>query len=59
MTNEQRIRNNISTTEKLAEYLIVYNDYNGKYYTSDGTAFYVEKEAIEYEVEWLQSESDK
>lgn len=58
MTNEQRIRNNISTTEKLAEYLITYNDYNGKYYTSDSTSFYVEEEAIEYEIEWLQSESD-
>ena len=58
MTNEQRIKNEISTTEKLAEYLIVYNDYDGKYYTSDGTAFYVKEEAIEYEVEWLQSESD-
>lgn len=58
MTNERRIRRNISTTEKLADYLINYNDCNGKYYTSDGTAFYIKKEAIEYEVEWLQSESD-
>lgn len=58
MTNEQRIRNEISTTEKLADYLIVFNDENGKYYTSDGTPFHVEKEAIEYEIEWLQSESD-
>lgn len=48
MTNEQRIRETISTTEKLADYLITYNDYNGKYYTSDGTHFYVEEEAIEY-----------
>lgn len=57
MTNEQRIRNIISTTEKLAEYLLAYNEHDGKYYASDGTAFYLEEEAIEYEVEWLQSES--
>ena len=58
MTNEKRIRKYISTTEKLAEYLVNYNDYYGEYYTSDGSSFYIKKEAIKHEIEWLQSESD-
>ena len=57
MTNEKRIRKYISTTKGLAEYNISYNDYYSEYYTSDGTGFYIKKEAIGYEIEWLQKES--
>lgn len=59
MTNEERIRNNISTTEKLAEYLIIYNDYYGEYYTSDNYVFEPREreKAIKHEIEWLKSES--
>lgn len=59
MTNEQRIREEISTTEKLAKYLIIYNDYWGMFYASDGNSFYNIEEAIDYEVEWLRSESNQ
>ena len=60
MTNEERIRENISTTEKLAEYLVIYNDYYGEYYTSDYSIFEPNEreKAIKHEIEWLRSESD-
>lgn len=56
MTNEQKIREEISTTERLAEYLITYNDGDGRYYVSDGEYFYDINEAIKYEIEWLKRE---
>ena len=59
MTNEQRIREEISTTEKLAKYLIIYNDYWGMFYASDGSSFCNIEEAIDYEVEWLRRKSNK
>lgn len=59
MTNEERIREEIVTTEKLANYLIVYNDYYGMFYASDGSSFYDIKEAIDYEIDWLQTESSQ
>lgn len=59
MTNEERIREEIVTTEKLANYLIVYNDYYGMIYASDGSSFYDIKEAIDYEIDWLQTESSQ
>jgi hypothetical protein len=58
MTNEQRIRKEISTTEKLAKYLVVYNDYWGYFYTSDGSSFLLKEEAIDYEISWLKSKSN-
>lgn len=58
MTNEQKIRSELSTTEGLAEYLVIYNDYYGYFYTSDGTACDTKYEAIRHEVDWLCSESD-
>ena len=58
MTNEERVRKEILTTEALAEYLVVYNDDWGMYYTSDGDGFYWKKDAIDHEIEWLKSESN-
>ena len=58
MTNEERVRQEIFTTESLARYLVVYNERNGMYYTSDGNAFYWSIDAINHEIEWLKSESD-
>lgn len=58
MTNEERIRKEILTIEALAEYLVVYNDDWGMYYTSDGNGFYWKQDAIDHEIEWLRSESD-
>lgn len=57
MTNEKRIRKEISTTEKLAKYLVAYNDYWGYFYTSDGSKFNIKEDAINYEINWLKSES--
>ena len=59
MTNEKRIRKEISTTEKLAKYLVIYNDYWGYFYTSDGSKFFIEEDAINYEINWLKSKSNK
>lgn len=58
MTNEERIKKEMLTTEVLARYLVSYNDDWGAYYTSDGTSFYHRSEAINYEIKWLQSESN-
>jgi hypothetical protein len=58
MTNEERVRQEIISTQALAEYLIVYNDDWGMYYTSDGNGFYWRDDAIRYEIKWLQSESE-
>lgn len=57
MTNEERIKNEIITTEALARYLIKYNDDCGMFYTSDGNAFAWREDAIKHEIEWLRSES--
>lgn len=58
MTNEERIKNEILTTEVLARYLVVYNDDEGMHYTSDGNGFYWREDAINHEIEWLKSESE-
>lgn len=58
MTNEERIKEKILTTEYLAELLVNYDIYENMYRTSDGSGFYWKDEAIKYEIEWLQSESD-
>ena len=58
MTNEERIKQEIVTTEALARYLVIYNDDYGMYYTSDGNSYYWKEDAIKHEIEWLQSESD-
>lgn len=58
MTNEQRIKEEIFTTEALARYLVDYNESDGMHYTSDGNAFYWGKDAIDHEIEWLKSESE-
>ena len=59
MTNEEKIRSEIATTEGLVEYLVEYNDYDGYFYTIDGTSFDTKYEAVEYTVKWLQSESEE
>ena len=56
MTNEQKIREKISTTVTLAESLVIYNDGDGRYYVSNGEYFYDRDEAITYEIKWLKSE---
>lgn len=62
MTNAQKIR--AMTGEELAEnnvratierkYVGVYDQYEDMWQTSDGTTFYLLKEAVEYELDWLQ-----
>ena len=39
MTNEQKIREKISTTEGLANYLITYDDSYGEFLASDSERF--------------------
>lgn len=51
MTNEQRVREIIFTTEALARYLVVYNECDGMHYTSDGNAFFWKTDAIVHEIE--------
>ena len=58
MTNEERIKKEIVTTEALARYLVDYSDNYGMFYTSDGNAFAWYEDAINHEIEWLRSESD-
>ena len=58
MTNEERIKKEIIKTEVLADYLVVYNDDWGMYYTSDGSSYCWKEDAIKHEIEWLKSESD-
>lgn len=59
MTNEQKIREEISTTEGLAEYLIVYSDEYGCYYANDGSRYYIYEDALNYEIDWLRQEYEK
>ena len=54
MTNEQRIREEISTIEGLADYLVVYDDYYGEFRTSDCESFDRKDEAVKHEREWLK-----
>lgn len=58
MTNEERIKEKILTTEYLAELLVVYDNDENMYRTSDGSSFYWKEDAIKDEIEWLRSESD-
>ena len=58
MTNEQRIREKISTIEGLAEYLITYDVRDGVFYTSNEEYFGNKRDAIEHEIEWLKNEYD-
>lgn len=58
MTNEQRIRMQISTIEGLADYLVAYNDSYGEFYTSDCGSFEKKSEAVKHEIEWLKKEYD-
>ena len=55
-TNEQKIRNKISTIEGLADYLVSYNDNYGEFYTSDCESFETKGEAVQHEIEWLKEE---
>lgn len=59
MTNEQRIREKISTIEGLADYLVIYNDYYGEFYTSDGESFDRKDEAVKHEIEWLKEKYNR
>ena len=54
MTNEQRIRDKISTIEGLADYLVIYDDYYGEFSTSDYERFDRKDEAVKHEIEWLK-----
>ena len=54
MTNEQRIRENISTIEGLADYLVIYDDYYGEFRTSDCESFDRKDEAVKHEIEWMK-----
>lgn len=56
MTNEQKIRNELSTIEGLADYLVRYDDYYGGYRTSDCKIFEEKYNAIKHEIEWLKKE---
>ena len=57
MTNEERIKEKMFTTESLAEQLVVYDKHENMFRTSDGNGFYWKEDAIKYEIEWLRSES--
>lgn len=56
LTNEQKIRDKISTIEGLADYLVSYNDDYGEFYTSDCESFETKGEAVQHEIEWLKEE---
>lgn len=56
MTNEQKIREKISTIEGLADYLVSYNDSRGEFYTSDCERFETKDEAVQHEINWLKEE---
>lgn len=58
MTNEQRIREEISTTIRLANYLVTFNEACGMFYSSDGKSFPYRADAITHEFKWLLTESD-
>ena len=54
MTNEQRIREKISTIEGLANYLVMYDNYYCEFCTSDYETFDRKDEAVKHEIEWLK-----
>ena len=56
MTNEQKIREKISTTEGLANYLITYDDSYGEFIASDSERFETKNEAVNHEINWLKEE---
>lgn len=58
MTNEQRIREKISTIEGLAEYFVKYSysDNYEEFYTSDCESFKTKDEAVQHEISWLKKE---
>ena len=56
MTNEQKIREKISTTEGLANYLITYDDSYGEFISSDSERFETKNEAVNHEIHWLKEE---
>lgn len=56
MTNEQKIREKISTIEGLADYLVSYNNSRGEFYTSDCERFETKDEAVQHEINWLKEE---
>ena len=56
MTNEQKIREKISTTEGLANYLITYDDSYGEFLASDSERFETKNEAVNHEINWLKEE---
>lgn len=56
MTNEQRIREKISTIEGLADYLVTYDDYYGEFRTSDCESYDRKEDAVKHEIEWLKEE---
>ena len=56
MTNEQKIREKISTTEGLANYLTTYDDSYGEFIASDSERFETKNEAVNHEINWLKEE---
>lgn len=59
MTNEQKIRDKISTIEVLADYLVSYNNSYGEFYTSDCESFETKSKAVQHEIEWLKEECNE
>lgn len=58
MTNKERVIEELFSMENLARRLIVYDGKEKMYITSDGNGFYWEIDAINHEIEWLNSEAD-
>lgn len=56
MTNEQKIREQISTIEGLANYLVTYNDSYEEFYTSDCESYDRKEDAVKHEIKWLKEE---
>lgn len=54
MTNEQRIRLQLSTIEGLADYLVICNDDYSKFYTSDSKTFEYKSDTVRHEIAWLK-----
>ena len=59
MTNEQRIRDEISTIEGLADYLVIYDDYYGKFSTSECERCDKKDKNDKNEIEWLKEKKKK
>ena len=54
MTNYERIK--AMSIEELAHILIEYRDDWGDYWTSDGERYFEEEDAVQGQIEWLESE---